>query len=68
MKEETLYADVILPIAVRTCYTYSFDAVNQCVSNGMRVRVPLGAKKSYIGIVLRVHSNFNSEINYKSII
>lgn len=68
MKEETLYADVILPIAVRTCYTYSFDAVNQCVSNGMRVRVPLGAKKSYIGIVLRVHSDFNSEINYKSII
>lgn len=52
----TLFANVILPIAVRNEFTYRvpFELNNQ-IGVGMRVVVPFGKGKLYTGIVTKVH-------------
>ena len=54
---ETLFADVILPIAVRNEFTYRVPfELNEHLQIGVRVVVPFGKGKLYTGIVVRVHT------------
>ena len=51
---ETLFADVILPIAVRNEFTYRVPfELNEHLQIGVRVVVPFGKGKLYTGIVVR---------------
>jgi primosomal protein N' (replication factor Y) len=50
-----LYADVILPLALREALTYKLPEELAAISQGCRVEVPLGNKK-YTGIIKSVHS------------
>ncbi len=57
MECEQLYADVILPLPLRGCFTYGVpSALEAAVRTGMRVLVPLGKSKRLVGVVLRLHS------------
>ena len=49
------YIDVILPLAIRDCYTYSIPDGLSVPQPGTRVMVPL-MKKELRGIVLREHT------------
>ncbi len=52
-----LYADVILPLPLDGLFTYSVpQAAEEQVRRGMRVLVPFGRSKSYVGIVACVHT------------
>ena len=51
------YADVILPVPLEGTFTYSVpQQMEGRVQPGMRVLVPFGRSKSYVGIVARLHS------------
>lgn len=52
----TIYADIVLPLALRQSYTYSVpeEMVTQ-LKPGLRVEVQFGRSKHYTGIVLRLH-------------
>lgn len=53
---DILYADIILPLAMREPLTYEVPAgLVPDMIPGQRVIVPLGKKKRYTGIVRRVH-------------
>ncbi len=52
------YADIILPLAVEEPFTYTVpDELAEAVRVGVRVVVPLGARKYYTGIVFRLHDS-----------
>ena len=52
----TLFADVILPLPLEGVFTYAVPLPMQAgLQPGMRVVVPLGKSKSYVGIVARIH-------------
>ena len=51
-----VYADIILPLPLEGVFTYSVpDGMTAAVMPGMRVVVPFGRSKKYIGVVLRAH-------------
>lgn len=51
------YVDIILPLPLEGVFTYSADdAMAARLQPGMRVRVPLGRSKTYMGIVMRLHN------------
>jgi primosomal protein N' (replication factor Y) len=51
------YADIILPIAVRSRFTYRIpDHLAEAVKIGVKVLVQLGNRKIYSGIVCRLHN------------
>ena len=51
-----VYADIILPLPLEGVFTYSVpDGMTATVMPGMRVVVPFGRSKKYIGVVLRTH-------------
>lgn len=51
-----VYADIILPLPLEGVFTYSVpDGMTTAVMPGMRVVVPFGRSKKYIGVVLRTH-------------
>jgi primosomal protein N' (replication factor Y) len=61
----SLYADIILPLAVRGRFTYFIpDEMKGRVVPGMRVMVPFGSKNLYSAIVSRIH---NTDPGYKNI-
>ena len=49
------YSDVILPIPLRSVFTYEVPNSLDSLTCGMRVIVPFGSKKIYTGIVYRIH-------------
>lgn len=52
------YADVLLPLALEGTFTYQIpEALIDDIAFGQRVEVPFGKRKSYAGIVLRVHGD-----------
>lgn len=56
------FADVILPLALPGSFTYSLPpALAGAVLPGMRVVVPLGARKLYTAIVCRLHDQAPAE-------
>lgn len=62
------YADVILPVPLDGEFTYGIpDGMADKVSFGMRVQVPFGNKKSYLGIVTKVHDNEPQGVKVKMI-
>ena len=51
-----VYADIILPLPLEGVFTYSVpDGMTAAVMPGLRVVVPFGRSKKYIGVVLRTH-------------
>jgi len=51
-----LYADIILPVPLDGLFTYSVPASMQGqVQGGVRVLVPFGKNKQYVGILARLH-------------
>lgn len=51
-----VYADIILPLPLEGVFTYSVpDGMTAAAKPGMRVVVPFGRSKKYIGVVLRTH-------------
>ena len=50
------YADVILPLPLEGLFTYSVPALWQAsIAVGVRVLVPFGRGKNYVGLVARLH-------------
>ena len=50
------YADLILPLPLQGTFTYAVPTQMQAVVKvGMRVLVPFGRNKTYLGIVARLH-------------
>ncbi len=50
------YADIILPLPLNGYFTYAVPAeMLHSVTQGMRVLVPFGRNKHYVGIVARLH-------------
>lgn len=63
-----LYADVILPLAFGSGLSYSVPAsMAESIRPGCRVRVPLGQKKMYTGIVARLFDQAPANIALKEI-
>lgn len=56
MEIPTLYVDVLFPLALDAAYTYSVpQSLFEDVAVGKRVLAPLGIRKWYAGIIVRVH-------------
>ena len=50
------YTDIILPVPLHGYFTYAIpDDMQGRVDEGMRVLVPFGRNKHYVGIVARLH-------------
>lgn len=50
------FADIILPLPLDGLFTYAIpERMVQSVRFGMRVGVPFGKSKSYVGVVVKVH-------------
>ena len=51
-----MYADVILPLPLDGMFTYSVPSqMEGQVQRGVRVLVPLGRNKTYVGIIAKIH-------------
>lgn len=56
MQRLTLFADVIVPLAVPNRYTYRVPAdLNEEVATGKRVLVQFGKSKLYTGVIYKLH-------------
>lgn len=52
------YADIMLPLPLEGFFTYSVPlSMEASVRFGVRVLVPFGRSKSYVGVVARLHDN-----------
>ena len=61
------YADIILPVPLNGMFTYIVpDDMINVIKPGMRVLVPFGRSKSYVGIIAEVH-NRKPEFQTKNI-
>lgn len=63
----TYFVDVILPLSIPNTYTYRLPfELNQSITIGKRVIVPLGRAKFYTGIVKRIHQTVpkNYQVKY----
>jgi primosomal protein N' (replication factor Y) (superfamily II helicase) len=57
MERNTLFADVIVPLAVPKTYTYRIpQEYNEIVQPGIRVVVQFGKKKLYAAVIKNIHS------------
>jgi primosomal protein N' (replication factor Y) len=62
------YADVILPLPIEGMFTYTVpNNLESQVRFGVRVTVPLGRKKTYVGIVAHVHDTKPEGFDVKDI-
>ena len=62
MERETIFIDVILPLAVPNLYSYRIPfELNEFVCVGQRVVIPFGRSKLYTAIVKKIH---NTPPNY----
>ena len=62
------YADLILPLPLQGTFTYAVPASMQsAVRVGMRVLVPFGRSKTYLGIVARLHDERPQGYEVKSV-
>ncbi len=54
----TLFADVIVPLAVPNLFTYRIpNNWNELVCAGQRVVVQFGKSKYYVGVIAKIHGN-----------
>ncbi len=57
-KRQTLFADILLPLPVKGCFTYRIPLdLNEQITTGQRVVVPFGRNKVYAGLVKRIHES-----------
>ena len=64
----SLFADVILPLALADSYTYEVPKeLENTIQIGHRVIVPFGKSKFYTAIVLRIHKNRPEHVALKEI-
>ncbi|MFB6257290.1 MAG: primosomal protein N' [Flavobacteriales bacterium] len=55
---DTLFIDVIVPLAVRNLFTYRVPrSMTDNVQEGVRVVVPFGKRKKYAGLIRYVHTS-----------
>jgi len=58
MSRKTLFADVLLPLAVPNLYTYRIPyELNGAAMSGVRALVPFGRNKFYTALIKNVHEN-----------
>ncbi len=62
-----MYADVILPVPLQGLFTYSVPE-GMTVMVGVRVMVPFGRNKTYVGIVARIHADKPSGYMLKNVL
>ena len=63
------YADVVLPVPLDALFTYIVpDEKVAQVTPGVRVLVPFGASKQYLGIVVRIHDEKPEGFELKSVL
>ena len=68
MEKQTIFADVLLPLPLKGCFTYRVPVnLNAFMQPGIRVVVPFGPKKVYSALVRRVHKNPPSGFDAKYI-
>ncbi len=54
--QQPLYADVVIPLAVKVAYSYRVPSgLAADVRFGVRVEVPFGARKLYAALVIKLH-------------
>ncbi|MBN2481190.1 MAG: primosomal protein N' [Bacteroidales bacterium] len=69
MTSNNLYADVILPLAVKGSFTYRLPPETGTeISPGMLVSVPFGKKKIYTAVIYKVYQNKPSGYEIKNIV
>ncbi len=62
------YAEVLLPLPVKGCFTYLVPgSFAEKAEEGKRVVVPFGSKKLYAGIIKKIHSKAPTGQNAKEI-
>ena len=63
------YADVILPLPLEGYFTYSLpQSLQGQVQVGVRVLVPLGRSKRYVGLVARLHGEKPTDYEVKDLL
>ena len=63
------YADILLPVPLEGFFTYAVpERLREQIAFGMRVLVNFGPKKTYVGIVVRIHDEEPKGYNTKEII
>src|ERR1051326_5452334 len=68
MEKKEIFADVILPLALRNAFTYSVPGnLHKKIQVGSRVVVEFKTQKLYTAIVLRIHENKPTEYKTKPI-
>ncbi|TVQ18406.1 MAG: primosomal protein N', partial [Bacteroidetes bacterium] len=56
MTQQTLFADILLPLPLPGYFTYRVPAeLNSSMQTGIRVVVPFGPRKVYSGLVRKIH-------------
>jgi len=64
---DTIYADIILPVPFDT-FTYRVPPeLTSLVKKGVRVVVPFGKSKVYVGLVSRVHDEHPKNVTIKNV-
>lgn len=65
-ERKTLFADIVLPLAVDRTFTYRVPfELNDMAQTGVRAVVPFGKAKLYTGIIIRVHEEVPTEYQAK---
>ena len=63
------YADILLPVPLEGFFTYAVpERLREQIAFGMRVLVNFGPKKTYVGIVVRIHDEEPKGYNTTEII
>ena len=63
------YADILLPVPLEGFFTYAVpERLREQIAFGMRVLVNFGPKKTYVGIVVKIHDEEPKGYNTKEII
>lgn len=69
MTQSPLYAEVIIPLAIKSTFTYLVpDGMDEQATAGMRVIVQFGKQKLYSGIIQEVHHRKPEEFEPREII
>lgn len=63
------FADILLPVPLDALFTYTIPPqMEGQVAKGMRVLVPFGRSKRYVGIVARLHNDSPGDYQMKTIL
>jgi primosomal protein N' (replication factor Y) (superfamily II helicase) len=65
-ERKTLFADIILPLAVDRTFTYRVPfELNELAQTGVRAVVPFGKSKLYTGLIIKVHEEVPKDYQAK---